>query len=98
MVLCKDDQGDGLFSKSVRIWTKGLDGETDKYRSNSLPPVGYPRNITITPTEEGFLISWEPPEYGIENLKTYVLRWFQGPEDYLFGSIETINTSYLCEF
>ncbi|RZC43153.1 turtle, partial [Asbolus verrucosus] len=25
MVLCKDDNDDGLFSKSIRVWTKGLE-------------------------------------------------------------------------
>ncbi|KYB28100.1 Protein turtle-like Protein [Tribolium castaneum] len=95
MVLCKDDNGDGLFSKSVRVWTKGLDGETDKFRGNSFPPVGYPRNISVYQTENGFMVTWEAPEYGKENLKFYIVRWFQGPEDYLFGSAETRNTSYL---
>lgn len=95
MVLCKDNNGDGLFSKSIRVWTKGIDGESDRYRSNSFPPVGFPRNISVYPTERGFVVTWEPPEYGTENLKFYVVRWFQGPEDYLFGSAETKNTSYL---
>ena len=96
MVLCKDESGDGLFSKSVRVWTKGVNGEADRYRSNLFPPVGYPRNISVFPTDHGFVVTWEPPEYGAENLKFYVVRWFEEPENHLFGSAETKNTSYLC--
>lgn len=97
MVLCKDDFGDGLFSKSIRIFTRGINGEADRYRSNSFPPVGFPRNVTVFSTELGYVVTWEPPEYGIEKLKFYVVRWYQGPEEYLFGSTETKTTSFLCK-
>ncbi|CAH1159788.1 unnamed protein product [Phaedon cochleariae] len=94
MVLCKDDYGDGLFSKSILVWTKHLEGEPERFNGN-LPPVGYPRNITVRPTDTGLLVAWQRPEYGLEFLKRYQVRWTQRPDDYIFGSADTTNTTYL---
>ncbi|KAJ8922838.1 hypothetical protein NQ315_007873 [Exocentrus adspersus] len=94
MVLCKDDDNEGLFSKSIRIWTKNAEGETERL-NGPFPPVGYPRNVTVQPVDRGLLVSWQPPEYGLEYLKWYVVRWSQGPDEYIFGSADTTNTSYL---
>lgn len=94
MVLCKDDNDEGLFSKSIRIWTKNIEGESDQFKG-SLPPVGYPRNVTVNPSSDGLMVTWENPEYGMENLKMYIVRWSQGHDDYIFGSAETINNSML---
>lgn len=97
MVVCKDDDGDSLFSKSVRVWTKNAEGETERFRG-PFPPVGYPRNVTVYPTDNGLIISWLPPEYGLEYLKWYIIRWSQGPDEYIFGSADTTNTSYLSKY
>lgn len=37
--------------------------------------VGPPRNVTVTQTDEGdeFVVSWYPPEYGLEFLQVYVV-------------------------
>ncbi|KAJ8951743.1 hypothetical protein NQ318_012594 [Aromia moschata] len=95
MVLCKDDEGEGLFSKSVRVWTKTIEGgESERFRG-PFPPVGYPRNVTVYPTDVGLLVTWQPPEYGLENLRRYVVRWSQGPDDFIFKAADTRNTSYL---
>lgn len=95
VVLSQDRHGNGLFSKSIRVWTKGVDAETDQFRGGSFPPVGFPRNVTLHRTVDGYLITWEPPEYGLEYLKCYKVKWTQAPDDYLYGSGETRNTSYL---
>ncbi|XP_030745787.1 protein borderless [Sitophilus oryzae] len=93
MILCKDDAGDGPFSKSVRIWTKSMEQETNLYRGPA--PLGYPRNVDVRPTDEGLYVTWDPPDFGMEFLRHYVVRWTQGPEDYIFGSVDTIETNYL---
>lgn len=58
--------------------------------------VGPPRNLTVTQTDVGdeFVASWYPPEYGIETLRVYVLRWFQEPGHFLVGTAETRDTYY----
>lgn len=95
MILCKDQKGDGLFSKAIRLWTKNPD-EKEAYRPASfLPPVGFPRNVTVIPSHKGFLISWLPPDYGLENLRYYVVQINQGDDDEMpFESYETRNISY----
>lgn len=99
MVLSKDKQGDGLFSKSVKIWTKGIDGEViQSSSSQSRPPIGHPTNLSVHATGDGYLLTWDPPEYGLEKLRIYVVRWYQGPQEHFSGSAETKNTTYLSEF
>lgn len=95
MVLCKDDNGDGLFSKSIRVWTKSVNGESDHYKSPSFPPLGYPRNVTVYPIDEGLMVHWQTPEYGFEYLKLYVVRWNPIADDSMFRTAETMNTTYL---
>lgn len=38
--------------------------------------VGPPRNVTVEQTDEGdeFVVSWYPPEYGLEFLRVYVVN------------------------
>ncbi|XP_045479639.1 protein borderless isoform X2 [Harmonia axyridis] len=97
MVLCRDELGEGLFSKAVRLWTRKSNGdELPTTPENSfIPPVGFPRNVTVIPAYKGFQVSWLPPEYGLENLKFYVVRCTQGVEEYPLLSYETRNTSHI---
>ncbi|KAL3267564.1 hypothetical protein HHI36_011683 [Cryptolaemus montrouzieri] len=97
MVLCRDERGEGLFSKAIKLWTKKSDGREFSITTmdSFMPPVGFPRNVTVTPTYKGFQVSWLPPEYGLENLKFYVVRCTQGVEDYPLVSHETRNISHL---
>lgn len=100
MVLCKDDNGDGPFSKSLRIWTQSEEPrETNLYTGKSQPkffnwqlhhvisdssvkrflftgpaPIGYPRNVAAKPLDDGLLVTWEPPEFGMQLFKTYIIR------------------------
>lgn len=97
MVLSKDNLSNGLFSKAIRVWTKGVDGHSlsTPNKSHSKPPIGYPRNVCVYPTSEGYLLTWDPPEFGGEELRIYVIRWYEGPREHLQGTAETKNTSYL---
>lgn len=93
MVLCKDDTGDGPFSKSLRVWTKNQEHETDLYKGPA--PIAYPRNIEVTANDEGLLVTWDPPEYGMELFKNYIVRWTQGPDDLIFGAADTTQNSHI---
>ncbi|VEN49372.1 unnamed protein product [Callosobruchus maculatus] len=94
MVLCRDTDDVGLFSKSVRVWTKSLEGETDTL-TGPFPSIGYPRNVTVTPVDDGLLVTWLHPDYGLERLKWYIVRWNPSHEDYIFSTGDTTNTSFL---
>lgn len=61
--------------------------------------IGPPRNLTVNQTSAGdeFVVSWLPPEYGIENLRLYVIRWYREPGHFLHGSAETRNHYYIGE-
>lgn len=41
--------------------------------------VGPPRNVTVKQSYDGdeFVVSWYPPEYGLEFLQVYVVSKFQ---------------------
>ncbi|CAH1124627.1 unnamed protein product [Ceutorhynchus assimilis] len=94
MVLCKDDNGDGPFSKSVRIWTT-TEEQHEKNLFTGPAPIGYPRNIEAKPSDEGLLIVWQPPDFGMELFKSYIVRWNKASDDYDFGTAETLENSFL---
>lgn len=58
--------------------------------------IGPPRNVTVEQTDAGdeFVVTWYPPEYGLETLRVYVVRWFREPGHLLIGSAETRETYY----
>lgn len=58
--------------------------------------IGPPRNVTVQQTDVGdeFVVTWYPPEYGLETLRVYVVRWFREPGHLLMGSAETRETYY----
>lgn len=58
--------------------------------------IGVPRNLTVnqTSTSNEFVASWNPPEFGEENLKLYVVRWWREPGHILQGVAETRNLYY----
>lgn len=59
--------------------------------------IGPPQNVTVTQTDAGdeFVVSWDPPEFGLETLRVYVVRWYLEPGHYLQGSAETRETYYV---
>jgi hypothetical protein len=59
--------------------------------------IGPPRNVSVRMTEDGFLVTWQPPEFGSDELRTYTVRWTQASREYIYGSAETRDTSFLGE-
>lgn len=45
----------------------------------------------VTAKPDGFLVTWEPPEYGNDQLGLYIVRYYQEPEHKLIGEHETRN-------
>lgn len=57
--------------------------------------MGAPVNVRVQATVEGYLVTWEPPEYGKHQVRLYTVRWFRGPSEHLYGRAETTDTYYL---
>jgi hypothetical protein len=56
--------------------------------------IGPPRNVFVNVKPDGYLVTWDAPEYGQDQLGLYLLRWYMQPEHKLLGSIETRNNYY----
>jgi hypothetical protein len=54
-----------------------------------------PRNVKVQATVEGYLVTWDPPLNGKNQVKFYTVRWFRGPSEFLYGRAETSDTYYL---
>ncbi|XP_015601580.1 protein borderless isoform X2 [Cephus cinctus] len=99
MILSQDKNGDGMFSKSLRIFTKPSDidqNSASEFRSpKASESMGHPQNVRVQTTVEGYLVTWDPPSYGSESVRVYIVRWFRGPAEHLYGRAETTDTYYL---
>ncbi|XP_070150036.1 protein borderless isoform X3 [Polyergus mexicanus] len=106
MVLSQDKHGDGMFSKALRIFTQPSkiinflqssinENSASEYRSPLEEIMGPPINVKVQATVEGYLVTWEPPEYGKNQVRLYTVRWFRGPSEHLYGRAETTDTYYL---
>ncbi|XP_033338071.1 borderless isoform X1 [Megalopta genalis] len=98
MVLSQDKHGDGMFSKTLRIFTQPHmidENSASEYRSPPDERMGPPVNVRVQATVEGYLVTWEPPAYGKEQVRLYAVRWFRGPSERLYGRAETTDTYYL---
>ncbi|KMQ92911.1 protein turtle [Lasius niger] len=106
MVLSQDKHGDGMFSKALRIFTQQSkiitsqstpinENSASEYRSPQEESMGSPVNVRVQATVEGYLVTWEPPEYGKNLVRLYTVRWFRGPSEHLYGRAETTDTYYL---
>lgn len=62
--------------------------------TSAFSQIGPPRNVSVNPKFDGFLVSWQAPEYGQDMLGLYVVRWFLEPEHKLHGKAETRNNYY----
>lgn len=57
--------------------------------------IGPPRNLTLEVTEDGdFRLTWERPEYGLETLRFYILKWWLEPGNAMYGEIKTPDYEY----
>ncbi|XP_043252738.1 protein borderless isoform X2 [Colletes gigas] len=98
MVLSQDKHGDGMFSKTLRIFTQPHmidENSASEYRSPPDERMGPPLNVRVQATVEGYLVTWEPPAYGKEQVRLYTVGWFRGPSERLYGKEETTDTYYL---
>ncbi|XP_060821776.1 protein borderless [Bombus pascuorum] len=98
MVLSQDKHGDGMFSKTLRIFTQPSsidENSASEYRSPPDDRMGPPINVRVQATVQGYLVTWEPPAYGKEQVRLYAVRWFRGPSEQLYGRAETTDTYYL---
>lgn len=99
MVLSQDKHGDGMFSKTLRVFTQPTmidENSASEYRSPQEDErMSAPLNVRVQATVEGYLVTWEPPAYGSDQVRMYTIRWFRGPTEHLSGKAETTDTYYL---
>ncbi|XP_063223267.1 protein borderless [Bacillus rossius redtenbacheri] len=101
MVLSQDQHGDGMFSKAVQIRTAsdGSDSDSAAQRVRrplgSFQQIGPPRNVSVSPAKEGYLVTWEPPEFGQDELRGYAVHWSQEGREHLQGHKEVSGNRYL---
>ncbi|XP_011878462.1 PREDICTED: protein turtle isoform X2 [Vollenhovia emeryi] len=99
MILSQDKHGDGMFSKALRVFTQpnAIDANSaSEYRSpQEIESMGPPRNVRVQATVEGYLVTWEPPDLGRNQVRLYTVRWYRGPSEHLYGRAETTDTYYL---
>ncbi|PSN47223.1 hypothetical protein C0J52_16568, partial [Blattella germanica] len=57
--------------------------------------IGPPRNVSVKLTGDGFLVTWQPPEFGGEELRSYTVRWTQSSREYIYGIAETKETFFI---
>nr|XP_018895915.1 PREDICTED: protein borderless isoform X1 [Bemisia tabaci] len=98
MILSQDQHGDGMFSKAIRVRTKGT-GEI-QHEKNSIGPATYhqlgtPHDLRVDIVVEGYQVSWSPPETGFETLRHYVLKWYTEPNQRLVGQAQAVNNYYI---
>ncbi|XP_058803562.1 protein borderless isoform X2 [Phymastichus coffea] len=99
MVLSQDKHGDGMFSKTVRVFTQpnsnNMNIASEFRSSKENDDVEPPHNVRVQPTVEGYLVTWDPPANGKDQIKFYTVRWFRGSSEHLYGRAETTDTYYL---
>ncbi|CAK9794813.1 Protein borderless [Anthophora quadrimaculata] len=98
MVLSQDKRGEGMFSKTLRVFTQPTsfdEKSASEYRSPPDDRMGPPINVRVYSTAEGYLVTWEPPAYGKDQVRLYAVRWFSGPSEQLYGRAETTDNYYL---
>lgn len=104
MVLTQDHQGDGMFSKAIAIRTKGASITSYHHQHQSplemksFSPVGSPRNVTVHLVVEGYQVTWDMPDFGLDSIRHYNVRWFRGSIDELAGSVNTTDLSHTSKF
>lgn len=100
MVLSQDKHGDGMFSKSIKVRTKGsgfyqTPQEIKSPLDNPFPPANAcPKNVSVHYSGDEYLVTWEAPDYGADDVKLYIVKWSKGNFDELTGSAETTELVY----
>ncbi|GLV33104.1 borderless [Carabus blaptoides fortunei] len=96
MVLSKENLDEGMFSKTIIVTTKGpsFDNPEIIQGEETFAPIGPPRNVSVHLTMNGYLVTWEPPEFGKQSVRVYIVRWTEGPSELLCGTVETKDLFY----
>lgn len=100
MVLSQDKHGDGMFSKSIKIKTKGSGfyQTPQEIKSNvgtAYPPSNAsPKNVSVHYNGESYIVTWESPDFKGDEVKLYIVKWSKGSFDELTGSVETTDLFY----
>lgn len=53
-----------------------------------------PWNLSAINNQQGWLLHWEHPLYGLDMLRLYTVRWWKEPEHHLVGTVETFDNFY----
>lgn len=60
--------------------------------------IGPPLNLTLFISEDDeYILTWEKPDYGVDQLRFYIVEWWQEPGHISYGRVETSNLSYTVE-
>jgi hypothetical protein len=57
--------------------------------------IGPPRNVSVRLTADGYLVTWQPPEFGRDELRAYRVRWTQASTEFFYGSAETQDNTFI---
>ncbi|KAF5301468.1 hypothetical protein FQA39_LY02197 [Lamprigera yunnana] len=93
MVLSEDPHGEALFSKPLKVTTLSYDNDTPEVLQ-AYSPIGPPGNLNIQATNDGYLVTWDQPEFGAQFLSRYTLKWYESSSEFLQGLVETKDTAY----
>lgn len=59
--------------------------------------IGPPPNVSVRLVVDGYLVTWQPPEFGGNELRAYRVQWTHASREYICSSAETQDTSFLGE-
>ena len=59
--------------------------------------IGPPRNLSVTRHSHAYVAEWEQPEYGMDQFRFYILKWWKEPQHKQMGQVETADTFYICK-
>ncbi|KAK9507378.1 hypothetical protein O3M35_007251 [Rhynocoris fuscipes] len=108
MILSQDHNGDGTFSKPIRLVTKGSKSDQTQASTpiaiqgplNGSQKIGPPKRLRIYSGVYGYVLEWNRPEYGAEFLDKYQVFKMEETSDFtgeesLVLVQDTTDTSYL---
>ncbi|XP_026479512.1 protein borderless-like [Ctenocephalides felis] len=99
MIMSEDANGDGMFSKAIKVYTKPSQLYTgpSEFRAplDAFLQISAPTFVQVVPVKDGHLVTWRAPEHGAESLRRYIVRWTRSEYEFKCGSAETQDTQYL---
>lgn len=80
---------------SEELEEKQISDYVNSHQAPQTVSIGPPRNFFIMERKDGYILTWDPPEIGLDQLRIYIIRWWLEEDTKLYGSAETIETFYL---